>query len=54
MTNFEYLCSGVEVLADFIREHTSCFTCPAHSELERCEDCETAVTEWLLMEVDGD
>lgn len=51
MTNYEILCSGVAEMADFIQQHTTCFICPAAcGQLTPCNDCEEALTEWLLEE----
>ena len=54
MSNYERLCSGVAEMADFIQRHTTCFICPAHSGLDRCEDCEATITAWLLEESEGE
>lgn len=53
MNNFDRLCLGVEEMADFIKLHTTCFVCPAHSGLDACEDCEQRIIEWLLEDCDN-
>lgn len=48
MNNYERYFSSVADVAEFIREHTTCFICPAHSGIETCDDCEAEITAWLL------
>jgi hypothetical protein len=54
MNNYERLCSGVAEMADFILQHTTCFICPVDrcGGLSMCEDCEGAVTAWLMEEAE--
>lgn len=53
-SRFDYYADSPAALAALLADCVTCFTCPVNRGQELCEDCETAILEYLMQDVEDD